>query len=68
VPRFSASAGNRLFIHSFRSERWRLLDPHALPPPVKPGKSRQIVASETENPRASNQATIFADVANAALL
>jgi hypothetical protein len=46
----------------FPCRRWRLLDPHALPPPVKPGKSRQIVASETADPRASDQTTIFADV------
>ena len=31
----------------FPCRRWRLLDPRALPLPVKPGKSRQIVASET---------------------
>ena len=41
--------------------RWRLLDPNALPLPVKPGKSRQIVASRTADPRASDQATIFPD-------
>ena len=46
----------------FLCRRWRLLDPHALPPPVKLGKSRQIVASETADPRASDQVTIFADV------
>ena len=50
----------------FPCRRWRLLDPHALPPPVKSGKSRQIVASRTADPRASDQATIFADVTNAA--
>ena len=37
--------GNRIFILPCR--RSRLLDAHALPPPVKPGKSRQIVANET---------------------
>jgi hypothetical protein len=46
----------------FPCRRWRLLDPHSLPPPAKPGKSRQILASETADPRASDQATIFADV------
>ena len=54
------SPGSRIFILPCR--RWRLLDPHALPPIVKPGKSRQIVASEPADSRASDQATIFADV------
>src|SRR5215475_4415003 len=36
--------------------RWPLVDPHALPPPVKPGKSHQIVANETADPRTSEQA------------
>jgi hypothetical protein len=35
--------------------RWRLLDPQALPLPVKPGKSRQIVASQMTDLRASDQ-------------
>ena len=43
----------------FPCRRWRLLDPHVLPLPVKPGKSRQIVASEPADARASDQATIF---------
>src|SRR5262245_35992024 len=34
-----------------------LLDPHAPQLPVKPGKSRQIVANETTDPRMSGQAT-----------
>jgi hypothetical protein len=40
----------------FPCRRWRLLDPQALSPPVKPGKSRQIVASETADLGASDQA------------
>jgi hypothetical protein len=64
VPRFSVSAGNRISILSLPA--LRLLDPHALPPPIKPGKSRQIVASQTTDPRAPDQMTIFADVTNAA--
>src|SRR5262249_18649676 len=32
-----------------------LLDPHAPQLPVKPGKSRQIVANETAGPRRSGQ-------------
>jgi len=39
----------------FPFRRWRLLDPHALPLPVKPGKSRQIVARQTADPPASDQ-------------
>jgi len=50
----------------FPCRRWRLPEPHALPLPVKPGKSRQIVASETADLRAPDQMTIFADVTNAA--
>src|SRR5262249_28471064 len=42
---FSVPAGNRIFIIPCR--RWRILDAHALPPPVKPAKSRQIVANAT---------------------
>src|SRR5215510_5588950 len=57
---FSVPAGNRIFI--FPCRRSRLLDTHALPPPAKPGKSRQIVASRTADPRASDQATIFASI------
>jgi hypothetical protein len=34
-----------------------LLDPHAPQLPVKPGKSRQIVAKETADARTSDQAT-----------
>jgi hypothetical protein len=33
-----------------------LIDPHALSAPVKPGKSRQIVANETADGRTSDQA------------
>src|SRR5262245_29271511 len=32
-----------------------LLDPHAPQPPVKPGKSRQVVAKETADARTSDQ-------------
>ena len=39
----------------FLCRRWRLLDPHALPLPVKPGNLRQIVASQTADPGASDQ-------------
>ena len=36
--------------------RWRILDAHALPPPVKPAKSRQIVANDTAESCTPDQA------------
>jgi hypothetical protein len=52
-----------VMVLSFRA---LLLVPHAPSTPVKPGKSRQIVARQMADPRASDQGTIFADVTNAA--
>ena len=52
----------------FPCRRWRLLDPHVLPLPVKPGKSRQIVANERAPSLSTARAFVFQEIDVAASL
>jgi hypothetical protein len=45
--RLECCGGGHLDFHSFTLPAWAVVDPHALPAQMNPGKSHQIVANET---------------------
>jgi hypothetical protein len=48
---FACGGGGHVGLHSFKLPASSLIEPHPLAPPVKPGKSDQIVAKEAAYPR-----------------